>query len=614
MKILLLFLLMAVYATLAAQNQSSNEKNLFQSERIPPRQVKQLGEGHYFFDFGKDAFGTLLLRLKANQNDTLIIHLGEKLNEQGAIDRKPGGTIRYQRVELASIPVNEEMVLQLPRNRRNTLPQAVALPDSFGVVMPFRYCEIEHLNSPLDEFQLEQKVYHYRFNEKASSFTSSDTLLNQVWNLCKYTIKATSFTGLYIDGDRERIPYEADAYINQLSHYCVDHEYGMARATIKHFMKHPTWPTEWLLHTIMMVYQDYYYTGDTNLLAEYYPQLKAKTLYELAGKDGLISSSSDKVTGRYMAELGFSDTTQRVRDIVDWPPAQKDTGWKLSTEEGERDGHEMLPVNTVVNCFFYENMRIMAELAGVLKNKEDQLYFTQMAAKVKQSINTKLFDREKGRYIDGIGSVHSSVHANMLPLAFGLVPEEYEQSVADFVKSRGMACSVYGAQYLLEGLYNAGEAEYALELMTSTSDRSWWNMIRVGSTMTLEAWDIRYKPNLDWNHAWGSAPGNIVTRYLWGIRPAKPGFDKVQVKPQMADLKYSTIKVPTIKGAISAEFKKIKDEGTYYSIELPASMKGDFILTSGQGKNSVEVNNKAYIVENGQIHLESGKTEIFIKE
>jgi len=27
-----------------------------------------------------------------------------------------------------------------------------------------------------------------------------------------------------------------------------------------------------------------------------------------------------------------------------------------------------------------------------------------------------------------------------------------------------MACSVYGAQYLLEALYNAGEGAYALEM------------------------------------------------------------------------------------------------------------------------------------------------------
>ena len=95
-------------------------------------------------------------------------------------------------------------------------------------------------------------------------------------------MKATSFSGLYIDGDRERIPYEADAYINQLGHYCTDREYAMAKQTIEWFMQHPTWPTEWLLTTAMMMYQDYYYSGDTELLKAYYEELKHKTLMDLA--------------------------------------------------------------------------------------------------------------------------------------------------------------------------------------------------------------------------------------------------------------------------------------------------------------------------------------------
>jgi len=58
--------------------------------------------------------------------------------------------------------------------------------------------------------------------------------------MCKYTMKATSFTGIYIDGDRERIPYEADAYINQLGHYYTDREYSMGRVSSEYFIKHPT--------------------------------------------------------------------------------------------------------------------------------------------------------------------------------------------------------------------------------------------------------------------------------------------------------------------------------------------------------------------------------------
>ena len=116
------------------------------------------------------------------------------------------------------------------------------------------------------------------------------------------------------------------------------------------------------------------------------------------------------------------------------------------------------------------------------------------------ALNSKLSNASTGLYQDGQTSTHSSLHANAFPLAFGSVPAHRQACVVAFVKSRGMACSVYGAQYLLEGLYQANQPDLALALLTSTTDRSWDNVIEVGSKMTLEAWDAKYKPNLDWNH------------------------------------------------------------------------------------------------------------------
>ena len=103
----------------------------------------------------------------------------------------------------------------------------------------------------------------YPFNEHDSHFHCSDTVLNQVWELCKYSIKATSFLGVYVDGDRERIPYEADALINQLSHYGVANDFSMARYTHEYLIRKPTWPTEWILQSILMAWEDYMYTGNT---------------------------------------------------------------------------------------------------------------------------------------------------------------------------------------------------------------------------------------------------------------------------------------------------------------------------------------------------------------
>ena len=83
-----------VSSCISGQSKRINE---FQSNMIEPISIVKIGKGHFFVDFGKDAFGTLVLKTKFTQKDTLIIHLGEKVINTCRIDRKPGGSIRYQR-------------------------------------------------------------------------------------------------------------------------------------------------------------------------------------------------------------------------------------------------------------------------------------------------------------------------------------------------------------------------------------------------------------------------------------------------------------------------------------------------------------------------------------
>lgn len=99
---------------------------------------------------------------------------------------------------------------------------AVKVPDYIGTVLPFRYVEIEGYPGTVKDANVVRSSVYYLSDDFASNFNSSDSVLNAVWKLCKYSVKALSFAGIYMDGDRERIPYEVDAHINQLSNYCVD--------------------------------------------------------------------------------------------------------------------------------------------------------------------------------------------------------------------------------------------------------------------------------------------------------------------------------------------------------------------------------------------------------
>ncbi|RNC64980.1 alpha-L-rhamnosidase [Proteiniphilum sp. X52] len=550
-----------------------------------PVKINRIDEMRYFADFGKASFGRVRVNLYSDTGtDSVTVHLGET-EMNGEVNRSPEASIRYSRYKIRLDKGWKTYVVAIRPDKRNTGPQAVLMPEYIGEVTPFRYCEIEDYKHPLGEKDLIRETAFYPFNDFDSHFHSSDTILNRVWDISKYSIKATSFLGIYIDGDRERIPYEADALINQLSHYGVARDYSMARHTHEYLIRKPTWPTEWHLQSVLIAWEDYMYTGNDLSLAHFYEDLQAKTLIALSDERGFISTRTGKVTPEVLQSIHFDG---QIRDIVDWPH----TGiLGLEKEEGgETDGFVFTDINTVVNAFHYRTLVLMARIAGTLGKAADQKFYNERAAKLKQSFNNHLFDKKRGVYIDGIDTDHASLHANMFALAFGLVTENRINSVLEFIRSRGMACSVYGSQFLLDALYDAHDAGYGLQLLTSTGERSWYNMIRAGSTITLEAWDNKYKPNQDWNHAWGAAPANLIPRKLMGIEPLEPGFRKIRIKPQPDSLKSAQIRHPTIRGDITASFTNDPGQSFRLEVDIPANTTAEIHLPFYCRRQTLRIN------------------------
>ena len=550
-----------------------------------PISVKTISSRLAFIDFGKDGFGRLRLTLEGKpEGGNITVRLGEALTN-GRIDPKPGGTIRYSEYKLSLQGGWNTYVIAIRPDERNTGSRAIHIPAYIGDVTPFRYCEIEGYEQPLETQQVIRETVFYPFDTTESFFFSSDTVLNQVWDLCKYSIKATSFTGIYVDGDRERIPYEADAMINQLGQYGVTREYSIARHSEEYLIHHATWPTEWILQSVLMAWNDYLYTGNKESLEQFYTDLKAKTLLSLADDKGFISTTTGKVTPEVLQSIHLND---KLRDIVDWPH----TGilGLGKNEAGETDGFVFEDVNTVVNAYHYFALKVMGTIAKQLNKSEESEYYKSQAVRLKKAINRHLIDKKRKIYVDGIGTDHASLHANMFPLAFGLAPLKNIDAINEFIRSRGMACSVYGSQFLMDAIYDGNNADYGLQLLSSTAERSWYNMIRAGSTITMEAWDNKYKPNQDWNHAWGAVPANIIPRKLMGIEPLEPGFKKIQIKPQPGNLKQAEIKCPTIRGAVLVLFENEQEKAFHMKVTTPANTTAEVYLPFWSKKQQVTMN------------------------
>lgn len=569
-----------------------------------PVAITVVAPGVYLVDFGRVAFGNIRVHAPIGAPNMLTVFYGEDM-VRGRVNRQPAGTVRYAttalRLQMPSIdrqqraanqaagvvPLAPGLVIAPKADVRNTWdpskmnykewsktpgtprdppPPAILTPKEWDVVLPFRWVEIEGWPGELRPEQIfRQSAFASTWDDNAAAFNSSDAMLNRVWELCRYSIKATTFAGLYVDGDRERIPYEADAYLNQLSHYTTDSDVVMARDTYDHLMIHGTWPTEWASHMVFMAHADWWHTGDRAWIGARYDALRAKLLLDRVGDDGLVASTPAQ---------------SAKGDIVDWP-------------NGERDGFVFTARNAVVNAFYLRALEMMIEMGHALGRDTAVTEYTALYQRGRAAFQTTFFDPATGLCRDGLNTTHSSLHANLFAYRFGLVPEKHQSAVVAWLQTRGMDCSVYVAQYYMEALFQAGAGRRAVELMLAPGDRSWRHMVESGATISWEAWDLKYKPNQDWNHAWGAAPANLLPRFVLGAEAAAPGWSEILIRPDPSGLTHASGKIPTPRGAVLVEWRQA---ATFtLSVTLPADTRARLELPATAGSTGVFVNQQSVL-------------------
>ncbi len=133
-----------------------------------------------------------------------------------------------------------------------------------------------------------------------------------------------------------------------------------------------------------------------------------------------------------------------------------------------------------------------------------------------------------------------------------------------------------------------GGSEQALALIQADGDRSWRHMLESGTTITWEAWEMRYKPNQDWNHAWGASPANLLPRFVLGAQPAEPGWATARIRPCPGGLTSASGTIPTPRGPIEIDWQN--EDVFRLSITLPEGMTAKLELPSAQDSSGVVAN------------------------
>nr|WP_148070885.1 family 78 glycoside hydrolase catalytic domain [Curtobacterium sp. PhB130] len=409
----------------------------------------------------------------------------------------------------------------------------------------FRYVQITGLPSGVTASAVRAVALHSPIGTDAD-FDSSNATLDAVRDLSATTIESTTL-GMYVDSwERERAPYEADAYIEQLAQAALDTDSAAAAYTSRWLLANATWPTEWPLFDALAVHARWMETGDTTEISANWAALQKTLLTKYIDTGtGLVRHDSSK-------------------DIVDWPGA-------------ERDGYVFTTTNTVVNALTYRDLVVMSELATAIGRTADAATYTKQAAALRTAINARLWDPTKRAYRDGLtasgGAVaHWAVQASAFALAAGVADTSTATRAAAYVAGRGMACSVYCAAFLVPGLFANGQATAATAMLTSTGKRSWSNMIRVGAGATMEAWDLSLKANTTYSHPWAASPASIVVSSLVGLRATTPSWSTFEVAPEPGGIANATLARPTVRGTIRAGYA-IVGSGVDVAVSVPATTR-----------------------------------------
>ena len=505
-------------------------------------ELSGLVNGHLLLDFQKAAYAQLELELDGRTQDLAEVVIAEYAKDDQVVHVPGWRTFKINDIRLS--PDQKLYRFHIPEHRGayGAIPHIETPPEFGGEIAVFRYVEINHYYGPAKVRRIE---FYNDAPEDAAHFESSDKKLNQIWEFCKYSLLATSIFPCYVDGERERMPYEGDTYITQLGHFCCGADYSIAEHTIDHFMangKH-TWPTEWLLLTPLLARDYWLYSGNQKALERWMPELPAKTLPHLLREDGLLVPKG------------------KIRDIIDWP-------------EEDRDNYEFGETNFVPNAYRYEALKTLSEMA---ENNNYNIESKQLMSIVRRTMF------KNGLFVDNPDSAHTSLHTALFALRFGLLKPAEIPAHQAILRERGMACSVYAAQFLLESCFMTGLDDLGIQLLTNDGPRSWFNMMREGSTISMEAWGEFDKPHQDWSHPWGAAPANIIPRFVVGVRPTAPGFVRFVVKPSPAAPERFVFRQPTPWGAI-----EIRKDSTDLKVSLSGTERqlhqeapGEFAVSPG---------------------------------
>ncbi len=565
-------------------------------ETLKPQSIHRTKDGRYLIDMGQNMVGWLRIKVKGNRGDSVRLQFAETLKSEN---------------ELYTTNLRDAKATDLYLLKGDGIEEWAPCFTFHG----FRYAEI--YTCP-DSVSLEDVIGEVVNDDMpvTGSFECDNPILNQLVKNAFWGIRG-NYKGIPIDCPQrnERQPWLGDRATGALGEsFLMNNEAlyvkwmndiaesqredgcipDVAPAYWYYYTDNVTWPSTYLM-VCDMLYEQY---GNMRPIIEHYSSMK---------------KWMEHIRKEYM-NSAYIITRDRYGD------------WCLPPESPElihsKDPARITNGELIATAYYYKLLQYLIKFARLQADmpssdssetkcmqqdmKRDILEYQDLAEHVKTGFNTTFWNEGNNCYDN------NTVTANLLPLAFNMVPDAKKDMVARQIIQKTVnyygatiQCGVIGVQWLLRELVKMGRTDVAYVLSTHTKYPGWGYMVANGATTIWELWNGNTAdPAMNsGNHV--MLLGDLLPfcyQHLAGIQAATPGFKEINMKPAfiLQEIGFIRASYMTPYGKVKSNWSQTANEFKW-DIEVPVNTKATIWLPNEKASATTESGKKLQEVQGLQV-------------
>ena len=526
---------------------------------LPVRVVGKTERGTVY-DCGENTTGYPVLEVSSKKGEGVKVLFSEELLQGGTLDPK-----QMQQQSFSAIGDGV---------RRTVQPEFTWYC--------FRYFEVEG-----DAVPRCVKVIHANV-EPSSTFECDNETLNWTYRTFMHTMLCNMHTGHPSDcphierrgytGDGQLTCHAALSVLDARSFYekwladigdCQDVLSGHIQYTAP-YIKSGGGPGGWGCAIVEVPYQLYKHYGDASVLEKYYPQMRRYIDYlEAHSEFGLVTS--DKKGEWCLGDWCSPNVLYPEKDIT------------------SEDQQVVISAPYVNTYFMVKSLETMRKIARIIGKDEDISEYDEKIKLRKSAIRAAYFNAFDGNFIMNIQG------ANSFAVDLGLGSDKTYRNMVNYYKKLGFFdTGIFATDILIRTLFERGDAELAVDILTNDGDQGYEHWRRGGATTFHEYWDSNRSRSHC--HPMFGAPVAYFFEYLLGIKQTEEsaGYSDLVISPSAVS-KFGrmsgSMKIPC--GTVSVNYERAP-EGVKFKVSIPTGCRAVFRLPSFE-RELCEGENEFYI-------------------